>query len=365
MPEQNLHVAVVGLGFGRSFVPIYQAHPNVSRVSICDPNADLVGLVGEEHRIESRFMGLPEVLADPSIDAVHLLTPVPLHVEQSLAVLCAEKHCACAVPMATSVDGLQRIIRASNKVNRTYMMMETSAYTREYLYAKDLYDRGELGNVTFLQADYFQDLEATYPQYWRSVPPMHYATHAIAPILALLDTQATEVSCLGGGRIRPDISTDPQNPFPLQTAHFRLRDTDAVAQVTRAWYQTAHAYVESFSVYGDLRGFEWAQLEHEDPVVYEMQPVQREHRWRDVTSQRVPVPYRPDLLSVELAPFADGGHGGSHPHLVHEFISSIAEGRRCKIDAVTSAAWTIAGVCAHESSLQGGAWVSIPQFDVA
>jgi hypothetical protein len=47
---------------------------------------------------------------------------------------------------------------------------------------------------------------------------------------------------------------------------------------------------------------------------------------------------------------------------VHEFIRSIVEKRNPWIDAVTSANWTAAGICAHESALQGGAEIIIPLF---
>ena len=57
-----------------------------------------------------------------------------------------------------------------------------------------------------------------------------------------------------------------------------------------------------------------------------------------------------------------GGHGGSHPHLVHEFVRSIVEGRKPRIDEVTAANWTAAGICAHASAMQGGARVIIPDF---
>ncbi|HEY3290216.1 MAG TPA: gfo/Idh/MocA family oxidoreductase, partial [Anaerolineae bacterium] len=58
-----------------------------------------------------------------------------------------------------------------------------------------------------------------------------------------------------------------------------------------------------------------------------------------------------------------GGHHGSHPHLVHEFISSIVERRKPLIDAVTAANWTAAGICAHESAMQGGAEITVPSFE--
>jgi hypothetical protein len=39
------------------------------------------------------------------------------------------------------------------------------------------------------------------------------------------------------------------------------------------------------------------------------------------------------------------------------------EGRRPRIDAVTAANWTAAGICAHESAMRHGAAVDIPSFD--
>ena len=50
-----------------------------------------------------------EVLKDETIDAVHLVTPIPLHADQSVAVLESGKHCACTVPMATSLEDIRRI----------------------------------------------------------------------------------------------------------------------------------------------------------------------------------------------------------------------------------------------------------------
>lgn len=57
-----------------------------------------------------------------------------------------------------------------------------------------------------------------------------------------------------------------------------------------------------------------------------------------------------------------GGHHGSHPHLVHEFVSSIIENREPIIDVYTAANWTAAGICAHESAMNGGMEIIIPNF---
>jgi predicted dehydrogenase len=361
----SIYVAVVGLHFGAVFVPIYQRHPDVGRVALCDRNEARLHEVGDRFGIPDRFTRLEDLLDAGACDAVHLLTPVPLHVEQTLAVLAAGKHCACAVPMATDLDDLRHIIAAQRRSGKNYMMMETAVYTREFLFVQELHARGELGTLTFLRGTYYQDLEGEYPAYWRAQPPMHYATHAVAPLLALARTRAAKVCCFGSGRLRPDIQQPGGNRFPLQTAIFQLAGTNIAAEVTRSWFQTARAYTESFSAYGDRRGFEWQQLEHEEPLLFTLEPAHPGQRGRRVTAERVPVPYRPDLLPAEIAEFASGGHGGSHPHLAHEFVRSIVEARAPAIDAVSAADWTAPGICAHASAEKEGEPVVIPDFSVA
>lgn len=359
----RIRIAVVGLGFGAAFIPIYQRHPDVEQVVLCDPDESRLHRMGERFGVPARFTRLEDLLAADACDAVHLLTPVPLHVEQTLAVLAAGKHCACAVPMATDLGDLRRIIAARRRAGRNYMMMETAVYTREFLYVEDLHARGELGALTFLRGTYFQDLEGGYPAYWRAQPPMHYITHAVAPLLALAGTRAAKVCCFGSGRLRPDIQQPRGNVFPLQTAIFQLAGTTLAAEVTRSWFQTARAYTEAFSAYGDRKGFEWQQLEEEDPVLFTLEPLQDGQRGRHVSAERVRVPYRPDRLPAEIAAFTEGGgHGGSHPHLAHEFVRSIVEGRPSAIDAVTAAGWTAPGICAHASAEQAGKPVVIPVF---
>ena len=58
-----------------------------------------------------------------------------------------------------------------------------------------------------------------------------------------------------------------------------------------------------------------------------------------------------------------GGHGGSHPHLVHEFIRSILEERKPAIDDIMGAYWTGTGICAHESAMKDGEVITIPRFE--
>ena len=57
-----------------------------------------------------------------------------------------------------------------------------------------------------------------------------------------------------------------------------------------------------------------------------------------------------------------GGHGGSHPHLAHNFLMAVLGKQPALPDAETSANWTMVGICAHQSAMKGGDRVVIPRF---
>ena len=114
----RVRIAVVGMGFGSAFVPIYLHHPDVAHVGIVDPNAEVLNRVGDRFDITRRHHRLEEVLDSTDYDAVHLVTPIPLHAAQSVAVLEAGKHCACTVPMATSLKDLRAIVAAQRRSGR-------------------------------------------------------------------------------------------------------------------------------------------------------------------------------------------------------------------------------------------------------
>ncbi|MBE3132258.1 MAG: gfo/Idh/MocA family oxidoreductase, partial [Acidobacteria bacterium] len=60
-----------------------------------------------------------------------------------------------------------------------------------------------------------------------------------------------------------------------------------------------------------------------------------------------------------------GGHGGSHPHLIHELISALWEGREPLPNARQAANITCSGILAHESALKGGAAIRLPEWTLS
>jgi len=375
MNKNKLCIAVVGLGFGAEFVPIYMDHPDVESVTICDTNPDRLRKTADQFGISKQFNDLEEVIQSEEIDAVHLVSGIPDHAKQTLAVLASGKHCACTVPMATSIGDLQAIVDLQKKTGLNFMMMETAIHTRAFLYAMELKKKGEFGRIQFLRGAHYQDMEG-WPSYWAGLPPMWYATHAISPLLALIESRAVKVHCFGSGHMREELYEQYGNPYPIETAIFQLESPGLSAEVTRSLVHCARPYMESFSVYGENACYEW-QMENEDPMLFRMSPVVHGEE-RTETMERPKAPDRADLLPSSVGRFTKkfvyaendkhlsfeqgGGHHGSHPHMVHEFVRSIVEQRQPSINAVTAANWTAAGICAHESAMEGGREVVIPEF---
>src|ERR1044072_4005933 len=96
----KINIAIVGLGFGAEFIPIYQKHPNANMYAICQRTKSRLKEVGDAFGVEKRYEDFNELLKDPKVDAVHINSPIHMHAEQSLAALRAGKHVACTVPMA-------------------------------------------------------------------------------------------------------------------------------------------------------------------------------------------------------------------------------------------------------------------------
>jgi predicted dehydrogenase len=84
MKTRKINIAIVGLGFGAEFIPIYQAHPNANLVAVCQRNREKLDAVADHFNVPKRYQDFDALLDDPEIHAVHINTPIPDHAEQSI-----------------------------------------------------------------------------------------------------------------------------------------------------------------------------------------------------------------------------------------------------------------------------------------
>src|SRR5450631_4120470 len=104
MSDKQINVAIVGLGFGAEFIPIYQRHPQANMYAICQRTEGKLKEIGDTFGIAKRYAKYADVLADPQVDLVHINSPIPDHAPQAIAALKAGKHVLSTVPMATTVE---------------------------------------------------------------------------------------------------------------------------------------------------------------------------------------------------------------------------------------------------------------------
>lgn len=379
---EKIKVAVVGLSFGLEFVPIYLDHPDVRELLVVDQDRALLESARDRYGIpeDNCLENIEAVLDDDTVDAVHLITAPASHAPLSVRVLNAGKHCGCTIPMGMSLGEIEQVIKARIQSGKNYMFMETTAYQRETLYIKECIERGEFGRLQYMTCAHYQDMEG-WPDYWKGFPPLMHPTHALAPCFMIAGRNPASVYALGSGRIRDELAERYHSPFAFGSALVKLQDSDIVIEMERFLYGVARGYAECFRVYGSQKSFEWQQLAEEAPAVF-TRTSGFEHdnnRGDKIVEERIEIPDYAHLLPKEIAGYTrktaytsetthlsfeqGGGHGGSHPHLVHEFVRSIIEERPPRPNEMAGAYWTATGICAHQSAMAGGKEIAIPDYE--
>jgi predicted dehydrogenase len=138
--------------------------------------ADTLGVARAYDSIEA-------LLADDTVDVVHVTSPNDLHVSQARAVLTAGKHVVCEKPLAMTATESAELVRLAAQ---TGLVNATNFNIRYYplnQHAHELIAAGELGQVRLVTGRYFQDwllLESDWN--WRLEPDRGGALRAVGDI---------------------------------------------------------------------------------------------------------------------------------------------------------------------------------------
>src|SRR4051794_8864887 len=110
----TVRIGVTGLGYwGPNLARNFAALPGVELAWLCDERPEQLERVGAQHRGARRTGDLGDLLADDTLDAVVLATPVPTHAALATRVLEAGKHCFVEKPLAQSVADAERAVEAA------------------------------------------------------------------------------------------------------------------------------------------------------------------------------------------------------------------------------------------------------------
>jgi predicted dehydrogenase len=122
---QRPGIGVVGAGnIAGLNVKGYVQDPRCDVVAVCDPVAGRAAEAAKRWGAARAYTSLDELLADPGVDAVEILTPTNLHHEHVLAAAAAGKHVSCQKPIANSVDDARAMTKAAEAAGIIFRISE-------------------------------------------------------------------------------------------------------------------------------------------------------------------------------------------------------------------------------------------------
>jgi predicted dehydrogenase len=390
-------IGMVGAGqFAGQFAKLFTVHPDVDAVHVTDVVPERASELVAREQLAGTFDDFDAMLASPDVDAVAIFTQRWTHGPLVVRALEAGKHVYSAVPMAISVEEITAIVDAVRRTGLTYMMGETSYYNPATVFARQQVEAGAFGRIFYAEGDYVHDMDlgfyAAY-QYsggenWKqtaSYPPMLYPTHSVGGVLGAIPGHAVSVSCIGVRDDRGDGVFDREvsqfdNDFSNASALFELADGGVmrINEMRRVGYPS-HMRESRFRYFGTEGSFEqlatislWQDkhgvtdisnrittrpsLQHDDPSLAHVAP-----ELRDAFVSGYAEVHDTERLPAEFAGVPTG-HEGSHHFLVDDFVRSVVDGVLPPVNAWVAARYTMPGVIAHQSALQGGERLTIPDL---
>lgn len=392
----GISIGIVGAGqFAPSFIPLFQAHPDVSDVRLVDIDAERAAQQAAKYGLTQTYSTFEE-MCESDVDAIAIFTQRWTHGPLVLAALEAGKHVYSSVPMAISVEEISAIIEKVRSSGLIYMMGETSHYNPAAVFCRQKVAEGEFGRIFYTEGDYVHDMDLGFykayqfsgGEHWKetaSFPPMLYPTHAVGGVLSITGTYATAVSCIGVVDDRGDGVFDKSvsqfdNDFSNATALFKMSDGGAMRtnEMRRVGYPS-HIRESRFRVFGTEGSFEqlatvslWQDKKGVTDVT-ELLHTTPSQRLDDADLADVDKDLR-DAFVGGFAPIHDksrlpdtfegkkNGHEGSHQFLADDFVRACVKVEHPPVNAWTAARYTLPGIIAHESAKLGGAQLDIPDF---
>ena len=222
--ERKIRFGLIGCGMIASF--------HAQALSVL-PQAELSGAYDASETAAKRFCGkwggqvygsIDQMLADPAIDAVCILTPNGLHAPMAMQALEAGKHVVVEKPMAITLEDADRLIALSQSTDRLVCVISQLRFSPAVQAVRRAVEEGAFGRITSasLSMKYWRD-EAYYASSWRGTwkmdgggALMNQGIHGV-DLLQYLVGPVTRVSAFCKTQTRP-IETEDSAAAALEFA---------------------------------------------------------------------------------------------------------------------------------------------------
>lgn len=155
---KKIRTAIFGTGFmGKVHTEGVRRLGNVEVAAIAASSPAKARQFADELGIERSSGDYREILADPSIDAVHVCTPNALHFPMSKAAMKAGKHVLCEKPLAMSIAEATEMVQIAHDRNLANCTFHNLRYYPQVQNMRRMREAGELGDIYAVQGTYSQD----------------------------------------------------------------------------------------------------------------------------------------------------------------------------------------------------------------
>lgn len=152
----KLKIGIVGCGgiANGKHMPALSRIPEVEMVAFCDIIEERAQKAAGQYGVEGARVctDYKELLADASIDVVHVLTPNREHCAITVDALEAGKHVMCEKPMAKTAADARKMLEAARRTGKKLTIGYQNRYRDDSMFLKKACERGDLGEIYFAKA---------------------------------------------------------------------------------------------------------------------------------------------------------------------------------------------------------------------
>lgn len=175
--------AIVGTGFmARTHLEALR-RIGVRVVGVAASSEEKSSQAAQSFGLEKAYRNYEELLADDSVDAVHLCVPNRLHYEMARRAMACGKHVMCEKPLAMTAEESGALTVLAGEHDLAAAVCYNLRYYPLNFQARDFVKKGDLGRLFHIQGCYIQDwLQFSTDNNWRVDANQGGALRAIADI---------------------------------------------------------------------------------------------------------------------------------------------------------------------------------------
>jgi predicted dehydrogenase len=302
---KTIRVGVIGAGYwGPNIVRNLYEAPGADAVAVADLSQDRLDAISKRFPALRVTTDYRDVIGDPSIDAICVVTPVGTHRKLAEEAFAAGKHVFVEKPLAKTVSDAESIVRAAERAGKTLMVGHTFVYNPAVVVVKGILEAKGIGEVHYLDS---QRVNLGLHQFDINVL-WDLGPHDVSIALYWLDEEPEWVQCSGACFVQPNIEDVAflMIGFP----------SGAIAHAHLSWLAPSKLRTtivigsKKMVVYDDNQAVEKVKIYDQGVDKLDSDELRRSYRAGDIHSPRVPMT---EALQLEMRDFIECIRDGKKP----------------------------------------------------